>query len=80
MSEVLSAGLWKKEGERGSYYSGSIEIDGVGYWLNLYRNDRKETDKHPDLNLRIKPKGEQAPKPAKVAPPAPDFSDDLPFN
>lgn len=80
MSEPIRTGLWKKEGDRGGYYSGKIEIDGRSFYVNLYRNDRKTEEKHPDLNLQLKPKEAQAPKPAKTAPPKPDFSDDLPFN
>lgn len=73
------AGLWKKESTNGgaSYYGGKITITEPGeYWVNLYKNDRKETDNHPDLNLKLKPK-DAAParaKPQQAA--APDFSDD----
>ena len=79
MSEPIRSGLWKKEGERGSYYSGSVEIDGVAYWVNLYKNDRKESDKHPDLNLQLKPK-DAAAKP-KAAPKVREQLDDseIPF-
>jgi hypothetical protein len=67
-------GLWKKDGQRGPYYGGSIKIDEPGeYWVNLYKNDRKESDKHPDLNLQLKPKEPQA---AKAAPEPGGFVDD----
>ena len=77
MSEQIRTGLWKKESERGSYYTGSVEINGQHYWVNLYKNDRKESDKHPDLNLALKPK--DAPQRSASAPaPAPhdSFDDD----
>ena len=81
MSDNPRSGLWKKESERGSYYGGSIVVTEPGeYWVNLYKNDRKETDKHPDLNLILKPK-DAAPAKAKPAPAqaaAPD--DDFPFD
>lgn len=75
----IRTGLWKKEGFNGvpSKYSGKVEITAPGtYWVDLYKNDRKETDKHPDLNLQFKPAGEAPP--ARHAPqPAPaDFADD----
>lgn len=56
MSEAIKTGLWKKDGNNGSYYSGKIEVAGQEYWVNLYKNDRKTTDSHPDLNLQLKPK------------------------
>jgi hypothetical protein len=84
----LRTGLWKKESDKGSYYSGSVEIGGVAYWVNLYKNDRKEQDSHPDLNLVLKPKeqrrelppaGRQAQRAAHA--PVDDFVDDpsIPF-
>lgn len=68
MSEVIKTGLWKKDGNNGSYYSGRIEVAGQEYWVNLYKNDRKTQDSHPDLNLQLKPKensGRQAANTAK---------------
>lgn len=49
----IRTGLWKSD--KGGY-SGKVEIDGREYWVNLYKNDRKEKDNHPDLNLVLKPK------------------------
>lgn len=85
MSEPIRSGLWKKESERGSYYSGSVEIGGVAYWVNLYRNDRKTEDNHPDLNLQLKPKeGKPSAKsaPARTGRSAPpdDDGDSIPFD
>lgn len=56
--DKIRTGLWKKDSNNGgdSYYGGKIEVDGREYWVNLYKNDRKETDTHPDLNLVLKPK------------------------
>lgn len=79
-SEPIRTGLWKKESTNGGapYYGGSVEIGGVEYWVNLYKNDRKETDKHPDLNLQLKPKESQ--KPARQAPaPPPALDDEIDF-
>jgi len=56
MNKAIKAGLWKKDGNNGSYYSGRIEVGGQEYWVNLYKNDRKTSDNHPDLNLQLKPK------------------------
>lgn len=54
----IRTGLWKKDGQNGGppYYGGKIEIGGQEFWVNLYKNDRKTEDTHPDLNLVLKPK------------------------
>lgn len=57
MSEQIKTGLWNKEGPNGPYYSGKITVNGYEYWVNLYKNDRKTEDRHPDLNLILKPRG-----------------------
>lgn len=76
--EQIRTGLWKKEGQKGSFYSGKVVIDGVTFWANLYKNDRKESENHPDLNLILKPAGD-APK-AKAAPQRQaDPVDDIPW-
>lgn len=79
--DKIRTGLWKKESNNGGapYYGGSIEVDGREYWVNLYKNDRKESDKHPDLNLQLKPKEGGAPQ--RQAKSADDFADsaEIPF-
>ena len=80
--EQIRTGLWKKESDRGSYYSGKVEINGVGYWVNLYRNERKESETQPDLNLILKPRDAQAKpaaKPAAKPVAKPEIDDDFPF-
>ncbi len=79
----IRTGLWKKESNNGGapYYGGKVEVGGVEYWVNLYKNDRKETDSHPDLNLQLKPvEGQAAPKPQAVHRPAAEFDgEEIPF-
>lgn len=78
--EQIRTGLWKKEGQKGSFYSGKVTIDGQPFFVNLYKNDRKESENHPDLNLILKPAGDA--QKAKAAPQrqAPSIDDlDLPF-
>jgi hypothetical protein len=73
--DKIRTGLWKKESTNGGagYYGGKVEIAGIEYWVNLYKNDRKESDKHPDLTLQLKPKDGQVPQRSA---PANDFADD----
>lgn len=53
----LKGALWQKIGKEGKkYYSGQITIDGQEYYVSLFKNEKKITDKHPDLNLVLKPK------------------------
>jgi hypothetical protein len=45
---IQLAGLWKKESKDGkTYYAGTLG----GGRLLLFKNDRKETENHPDLVL-----------------------------
>lgn len=79
----IRTGLWKNEPGKPAGYGGKIEIGGQEYWVNLYKNERKETDRHPDLNLVLKPKAPQGggghvPAQRNVEAPA-DFEDDIPF-
>lgn len=71
----IRTGLWKSD--KGGY-SGKVQITEPGeYWVNLYKNDRKTADTHPDLNLVLKPKDgarASAPRQASAEP-----EDDLPF-
>lgn len=76
-------GLWKNEPGKPAGYGGKITITEPGeYWVNLYKNERKETDKHPDLNLVLKPKEASAQRQsAPQREPEPAFQgDDIPFD
>lgn len=65
----------RKEKESHPDYKGSINIDGVEYWLSGWK---KESAKGPLLSLSVQPKDQQAAKPSKPASkPAADFDDDL---
>lgn len=80
-----SSGLWKNEDGKPAGYGGSITVGGVDYFVNLYKNDRKEPgSKQPDLNLRLKRKEKQgngtprnnAPQPARRDPAPQSFEPD----
>lgn len=82
--DKIRTGLWKKESNNGGspYYGGKIEVGGVEYWVNLYKNDRKESDNHPDLNLQLKPvEGQRAARTATAEAARADAFDDstIPF-
>lgn len=72
-----------KQSDKHPDYKGSINIDGVEYWLSSWIKTSKQGNKF--MSLSVQPK--QAAKPAKQAKQAPqvvdtndfDDSDDLPF-
>ena len=73
--EKIRTGLWRDK-ERGGYGCGKpVEIGGQPYWINLYKNDRKESDSHPDLNLVLKPAG----PPRQAGMVDKDLDQDIPF-
>jgi uncharacterized protein (DUF736 family) len=40
--------LWQKSSDRGDYFSGQIEINGVKHDIVIFSNGYKEEEKHPD--------------------------------
>lgn len=74
----IRTGLWKNAPDKPAGYGGTLEIDGKAYFVNLYKNDRKTQDNHPDLNLILKPKtgGRQQQRPQRQTPQDDPFVDD----
>lgn len=65
--ENLRYGLWKKEGQYGTYYGGSCELAKVVKWatdqiakgndwayINVAKNDKPKGDKPSELNFTFK--------------------------
>ena len=46
--EKLGA-LWAKTGERGDYFTGELEIDGVKQKIVVFANGFKDADNKPDF-------------------------------
>ena len=78
--------LWpndrQREGKQDPQYTGSLNVDGVEYWVKAW--GRKENAKQgaPVLSFSVSPKDEnKAPRKefAKETPDATDFDDRLPF-
>lgn len=48
-------GLWEKKSQKGNtYYSGKIKIGTEEYYINLFSNTNKTSEKAPDFNILIK--------------------------
>lgn len=61
-----NAAMWIKQDKNGnSYFNLSVEVDGKKYRFNVFKNNKKENDKHPDF------KGQESVAQMK--------KDDLPF-
>lgn len=75
----------RKEKDTQPDYSGSINIEGVEYWLSGWLKTGKESSKlagEKFFSLSVRPKDQQraaAPAPAPASVPADDFNDDIPF-
>jgi len=51
MSKDIGA-LWLNTSKAGKkYYAGSIEVNGTKIKIVCFKNDRKETEKHPDFHI-----------------------------
>lgn len=60
MEKQNSFGLWEKTGKSGTkYFSGSFSVDGKDFFISMFKNTYKKTDKHPDYNFLITPKIQQ---------------------
>jgi len=78
--------IWKnekKETEKHPDFTGSLDVDGVAYWVSAWKRKPDASEKAPALSFSVKRKDE-APqrerKAAPAAPPADDFADDeIPF-
>ena len=54
----IRTGLWSRKSQNNTrYFTGKIEIDGKVYYISLFNNNFKKSDKSPDLTLCLKLKG-----------------------
>ena len=43
--------LWKKNGNKGEFFTGSVKIDGVETKIVVFANPRKTEDRFPDYHI-----------------------------
>lgn len=71
MADKSIGALWKKQGNIGEYYTGSVEIDGVKHKLIFFKNGYKQKETQPDYMIyKAREKEEQE---------SPEEDNDLPF-
>jgi hypothetical protein len=74
----------KAGNEKRPDYKGSLNIDGVDYWLSAWLRDKKDgSGKYMSLKAERKEQPQHAPPQRQAAPPAPAIDledcDDIPF-
>jgi len=72
--------IWKndkKETDRHPDFTGSLNVNGVEFWVSAWKRKADASPKAPALSFSIKPKDESQ----SVTPDAPreDFDDSIPF-
>lgn len=86
--------IWKndkKEKDTHPDFTGTLDVDGVQYWVSAWKRRPDASHNAPALSFSIKPKEEKpaaaTQQPSHTQPPAAtgggnfdDFSDDIPFN
>lgn len=58
--------IWKndkKRGDRDPDFTGSLNVDGVEYWVSAWRRKEDAPAKAPALSFSVKPKEAQRPAP-----------------
>lgn len=83
--ETNRGSIWKndrKERETQPDFTGSLNVDGVDYWVSAWRRKADANPRAPALSFSVKPK-EQAHdhgmQQARQAAEPTDFDDDIPF-
>ena len=52
----------KKETEKHPDFTGSLNVEGVEYWVSAWKRKADANPKSPALSFSVKPKEEQAPR------------------
>ena len=69
-----------REGKSDPEFTGSLNVEGVDYWVSAWKRKPGAKDNAPSLSFSIKPKGEkQAQRSSHAAPEPEPFDDDIPF-
>jgi hypothetical protein len=78
----------KRPDKQDADFTGSINVNGVEYWLNAWKRKEGASPDSPSLSFTVRPKDEQPRQATKAAPDRPDqtsssrnadMDDDIPF-
>lgn len=84
MDNTNRGAIWKnekKEKDTHPDFTGSLDVDGVEFWVSAWKRKPDANDKAPALSFSIKPKDERPPQreQKKAGRPRDDDSDSIPF-
>ncbi len=69
-----------REGKQDAHFTGSVNVEGVEYWVNAWKRKPDAKEGSPSLSFSLNRKDQNhAPNPGNQSPPADDFSDEIPF-
>lgn len=78
--------IWKnedmREGKNDPQFKGSLNVDGVEYWVSAWKRKEGSSPKAPVLSFSIKPKEEKSISQraqATIKRPNADMDDEIPF-
>lgn len=80
-SNINRGSIWKndkKETDKHPDFTGSLNVDGVEYWVSAWKRKPDQSDKAPALSFSIKAKEDAPSKPASKQP-IDEIDSDLPF-
>ena len=70
-----------REGKQDPQFTGSLNVDGVEYWVSAWKRKPDAKQGSPSLSFSVnKKEANKAPNPGNQAQPADDFEDDIPFS
>jgi hypothetical protein len=69
-----------REGKQDPQFTGSLNVDGVEYWVSAWKRKADAKPGSPSLSLSINRKdANKAPRPEPAPAPEDEFDDDIPF-
>jgi hypothetical protein len=76
--------IWKndkKETDKHPDFTGSMNVEGVEYWVSAWKRKEAASPNAPALSFSVKPKEQQQPGPNSQSMRGDDFrDDDIPFS
>jgi hypothetical protein len=74
--------IWKnpkKVTDKHPDFTGSLNVDGIEFWVSAWRRKEGASEKSPALSFQIQPKDEAKPEPKKSGGTFAQMESDIPF-